>query len=221
MTQPGQTSRTELKRLAYKASFETSDLHSILDDNLVAHVGLVEDGKPLVIPMTYGRSENTLFLHGSSGSRLMRLLADNPNVCVSITELNALKVSRSNFNSGMHYRSAVVFGKARLLEDEEKLAALDLISESLIPGRVAEARPMTKKEAAATIIVALALDEASVKISTNEVDDPEEDMNRGFWAGIVPLIRSVGEIIPADSESRSLPIPESVRRFAERQQARR
>jgi len=221
MTQPGQTSRTELKRLAYKASFETSDLHSILDDNLVAHVGLVEDGKPLVIPMTYGRSENTLFLHGSSGSRLMRLLADNPNVCVSITELNALKVSRSNFNSGMHYRSAVVFGKARLLEDEEKLAALDLISDSLIPGRVAEARPMTKKEAAATIIVALALDEASVKISTNEVDDPEEDMNRGFWAGIVPLIRSVGEIIPADSESRSLPIPESVRRFAERQQARR
>ena len=221
MTQPGQTSRTELKRLAYKASFETSDLHSILDDNLVAHVGLVEDGKPLVIPMTYGRSENTLFLHGSSGSRLMRLLADNPNVCVSITELNALKVSRSNFNSGMHYRSAVVFGKARLLEDEEKLAALDLISESLIPGRVAEARPMTKKEAAATIIVALALDEASVKISTNEVDDPAEDMNRGFWAGIVPLMRSVGEIIPADSESRSLPIPESVRRFAERQQARR
>lgn len=221
MTQPGQTSRTELKRLAYKASFETSDLHSILDDNLVAHVGLVEDGKPLVIPMTYGRSENTLFLHGSSGSRLMRLLADNPNVCVSITELNALKVSRSNFNSGMHYRSAVVFGKARLLEDEEKLAALDLISDSLIPGRVAEARPMTKKEAAATIIVALALDEASVKISTNEVDDPEEDMNRGFWAGIVPLIRSVGEIIPADNESRSLPIPESVRRFAERQQARR
>ena len=221
MTQPGQTSRTELKRLAYKASFETSDLHSILDDNLVAHVGLVEDGKPLVIPMTYGRSENTLFLHGSSGSRLMRLLADNPNVCVSITELNALKVSRSNFNSGMHYRSAVVFGKARLLEDEEKLAALDLISDSLIPGRVAEARPMTKKEAAATIIVALALDEASVKISTNEVDDPEEDMNRGFWAGIVPLIRSVGEVIPADSESRSLPIPESVRRFAERQQARR
>lgn len=221
MTQPGQTSRTELKRLAYKASFETSDLHSILDDNLVAHVGLVEDGKPLVIPMTYGRSENTLFLHGSSGSRLMRLLADNPNVCVSITELNALKVSRSNFNSGMHYRSAVAFGKARLLEDEEKLAALDLISDSLIPGRVAEARPMTNKEAAATIIVALALDEASVKISTNEVDDPEEDMNRGFWAGIVPLIRSVGEIIPADNESRSLPIPESVRRFAERQQARR
>ena len=137
MSQPGRTSRTELKRLPYKASFETSDLHSIIDENLVAHVGLVEDGQPLVIPMTYGRSEDTLFLHGSSGSRLMRLSADNARVCVSIVELNALKVARSNFNSGMHYRSAVIFGEARLLKDEEKLAALDLISDSLIPGRVA------------------------------------------------------------------------------------
>ena len=218
MSRPGQTDRTELKRLAYKASFETSDLHSILDENLVAHVGLVENGQPLVIPMTYGRSGDTLYLHGSSGSRLMRLLADSPQVCVSVTELNALKVARSNFNSGMHYRSAVIFGKVRLLEDEKKLAALDLISNALIPGRVSEARPMTKKEAAATIIIALPLDEASVKISVNEVDDPEEDMGLGYWAGIVPLLRGVGEVIPADKESRELPMPESVRRFAERHQ---
>jgi nitroimidazol reductase NimA-like FMN-containing flavoprotein (pyridoxamine 5'-phosphate oxidase superfamily) len=221
MSQPGQSSRTELKRLPYKASFNVSDLHSIIDENLVAHVGLVEKGMPLVIPMTYGRDHDTLFLHGSSGSRLMRLLADNPSVCVSITELNALKVARSNFNSGMHYRSAVIFGTARLLEDDEKLSALDLISDSLIPGRVAEARPMTNKEAAATIIVAVKLDEASVKISVNEVDDPEEDMNLGYWAGIVPLKRDVGDIIPADSESKSLPIPQSVRRFVERHEAGR
>ena len=218
MSQLGQSSRTELKRLPYKASFNVSDLHSIIDENLVAHVGLVEKGMPLVIPMTYGRDHDTLFLHGSSGSRLMRLLADNPSVCVSITELNALKVARSNFNSGMHYRSAVIFGTARLLQDDEKLAALDLISDSLIPGRVAEARPMTKKEAAATIIVALKLDEASVKISVNEVDDPEEDMNLGYWAGIVPLTRGVGKVIPADAESQSLQIPESIKRFVERHQ---
>jgi len=148
----------------------------------------------------------------------MRLLADSPQVCVSVTELNALKVARSNFNSGMHYRSAVIFGKVRLLEDEKKLAALDLISNALIPGRVSEARPMTKKEAAATIIIALPLDEASVKISVNEVDDPEEDMGLGYWAGIVPLLRGVGEVIPADKESRELPMPESVRRFVERHQ---
>ena len=220
MSQPGLTSRTELKRLPYKASFERSDLHSIIDENLVAHVGLVEKGQPLVIPMTYGRDGDTLYLHGSSGSRLMRLLADNPSVCVSITELNALKVARSNFNSGMHYRSAVIFGEARLLQDDEKLSALDLISDSLISGRVAEARPMTKKEAAATIIVAVKLDEASVKISVNEVDDPEEDIDLGYWAGIVPLTRGVGDIIPADAESRSLPVPHSVKRFVERHQAK-
>ena len=219
MSQPGRTSRTELKRLPYKASFETSDLHSIIDENLVAHVGLVEDGQPLVIPMTYGRSEDTLFLHGSSASRLMRLLADNARVCVSIVELNALKVARSNFNSGMHYRSAVIFGEARLLKDEEKLAALDLISDSLIPGRVAEARPMTKKEAAATIIVAVKLEESSVKISVNEVDDPDEDIGIGYWAGILPLVRGVGAVIPADSESQSLDVPESIKRFVERHQA--
>ena len=220
MSQPGLTSRTALKRLPYKASFERSDLHSIIDENLVAHVGLVEKGQPLVIPMTYGRDGDTLFLHGSSGSRLMRLLADTPSVCVSITELNALKVARSNFNSGMHYRSAVIFGEARLLGDDEKLSALDLISNSLIPGRVAEARPMTKKEAAATIIVAVKLDEASVKISVNEVDDPEEDIDLGYWAGIVPLTRGVGDILPADAESRTLPVPQSVKRFVERHQAK-
>lgn len=219
MSDPGLSSRTKLNRLSYKASSKLSDLHSVIDENLVAHVGLVENGQPLVIPMTYGRDGNVLFLHGSSGSRLMRLLAENTSVCVSITELNALKVARSNFNSGMHYRSVVIFGTARLLRDEEKIRALDLISDALIPGRVAEARPMTKKEAAATIIVAVELDEASVKISVNEVDDPEEDLGHGYWAGIIPLTRGVGQVQPADSESMQLPVPESVKRFVERHQS--
>ena len=112
---PGSTDRTTLRRISHKASNEQADLYSILDENLVAHVGVVENGQPLVIPMTYGRSGNTLYLHGSTGSRLMRLLADNANVCISITELNALKVARSTFNSGMHYRAVVIFGKAKLV----------------------------------------------------------------------------------------------------------
>jgi nitroimidazol reductase NimA-like FMN-containing flavoprotein (pyridoxamine 5'-phosphate oxidase superfamily) len=215
---PGSTERTTIKRLAYKASNEQADLYSILDDNLVAHVGLVENGQPIVIPMTYGRSGNTLYLHGSTGSRLMRLLAENPNVCVSITELNALKVARSTFNSGMHYRAAVIFGKAKLIEDDEKLTALGALSDGLIPGRNPEARPTTKKELAATIIIAIELDETSVKISKNEVDDPEEDMNLGYWAGIVPIKTIAAQPIPADEESESLPVPESIKRFIERRQ---
>lgn len=215
---PGSTNRTELKRLSYKASHSQQDLYSILDDNLVAHVAVVQEGKPVVIPMAYGRVDNTLYLHGSTGSRLMRILAQNPDVCVSITELTALKVARSTFNSGMHYRSVVIFGQAKLVPDEEKLTALDALSDAMIPGRVAEARPTTKKELAATIIVSLELDETSVKISTNEVDDPQEDMNRGYWAGILPIQRGWGNPIPADQESKSLPVPDSIVRLTGKQQ---
>lgn len=216
--QPGSTERTTVRRISHKASNELSDLYSILDDNLVAHVALVENGEPIVIPMTYGRDGNTLYLHGSTGSRLMRLLAQNPSVCISITELNALKVARSTFNSGMHYRAAVIFGKAELVSDENKLRALDALSDGLIPGRNLEARPTTKKELAATIIISVELDETSVKISKNEVDDPEEDMNLGYWAGIIPLTTIAGTAIPADSESESLPIPPSIQRFIEKRQ---
>ena len=216
--QPGSTERTTVRRISHKASNELSDLYSILDDNLVAHVAVVENGEPIVIPMTYGRDGNTLYLHGSTGSRLMRLLAQNPSVCISITELNALKVARSTFNSGMHYRAAVIFGKAELVSDEDKLRALDALSEGLIPGRNSEARPTTKKELAATIIISVELDETSVKISKNEVDDPEEDLNLGYWAGIIPLKTIAGRAIPADAESESLPIPPSIQRFIEKRQ---
>ncbi len=211
MANPGGTERTKLNRISYKASHEVSDLYSILDNNLVAHVGLVQDGRPLVIPMAYGRIDDIIYLHGSSGSRLMRLLANQPDVCVSITELTALKVARSTFNSGMHYRSVVIFGKATLIADDKKDEALNALSNAMIPGRVAEVRASTKKELAATIIVSLPLDECSVKISVNEVDDDEQDLNKGTWAGIVPFINTIGEPIPADEEAAGLEVPASVR----------
>ena len=210
---PGSTERTELKRLSYKASGSVEDLYRILDDNLVAHVGVVIDGSPLVIPMAYGRSQDKIYLHGSSGSRLMRHLDTQPEVCISITELTALKVSRSNFNSGMHYRSVMIFGNATLVPEDQKMEALDVVSDAMIPGRVSEARPSTKKEVAATIIIAVDLNETSVKISTNEVDDPEEDMNLGYWAGIVPFRTIADAPIPADSESAGLEVPASIKNF--------
>jgi nitroimidazol reductase NimA-like FMN-containing flavoprotein (pyridoxamine 5'-phosphate oxidase superfamily) len=214
MANPGGTERTKLNRISHKASHEVSDLYSILDDSLVAHVGLVQDGRPLVIPMACGRVDNTLYLHGSSGSRLMRLLQAEPEVCVSVTELTALKVARSTFNSGMNYRSVVIFGKASLVGDADKDAALDALSDALIPGRVKEVRSSTKKELAATIIVALPLDECSVKISANAVEDAESDLNLGTWAGIVPIITSFGTPIPADEEAAGLEVPESIKRLA-------
>ena len=216
MANPGGTERTKLNRISHKASHDVSDLYSILDDNLVAHVGLVQDGCPLVIPMAYGRVDDIIYLHGSSGSRLMRLLAEEPEVCVSITELRALKVARSTFNSGMHYRSVVIFGKASLVSDADKDKALSAVSNAMIPGRVQEVRANTKKELAATIIISLPLDECSVKISVNEIDDDEQDLNKGTWAGTVPFISIIGEPIPADEEAAGLEVPESVRRLSKR-----
>ena len=213
MANPGSTKRTELNRISYKASHSTEDLYSILDSNLVAHVGLIQEGSPVVIPMAYGRVGNTLYLHGSTGSRLMRLLAQEPEVCVSITELNAIKVARSTFNSGMHYRSVVVFGKAELVSEADKDSALNALSDAMIPGRVGEVRASKKKELAATLIVGVSLDECSVKISVNEVDDDEDDLNQGTWAGIVPIRSGYGEPIPADEEAAGLEIPESIRRL--------
>ncbi|MEY5024323.1 MAG: hypothetical protein RL569_1236 [Actinomycetota bacterium] len=216
MAIPGGTERTKLNRISYKASHEVSDLYSVLDSNLVAHVALVQDGRPLVIPMAYGRVDDIIYLHGSSGSRLMRLLENEPEVCVSITELTALKVARSTFNSGMHYRSVVIFGRASLVSDEKKDEALNALSDAMIPGRVAEVRASTKKELAATVIVSLPLDECSVKISVNEVDDDEGDLNQGTWAGIVPFVTTIGEPIPADDEAAGLEVPASVRNLAKR-----
>jgi uncharacterized protein len=210
MAKPGSTDKTKLNRLSYKSSSEVSDLESILDANLVAHVAVVFDGDPLVIPMAYGRVGNTLFLHGSSGSRLMRVLEKEPRVCISITELNGIKVARSTFNSGMHYRSVVIFGNAKLVPAEQKAAALDAISNSMIPGRVAEVRASNKKELAATLIISVELDETSVKISDNPVSDEPEDFGTGVWAGIVPMRQVVLEAIAADEESAGLEIPKSV-----------
>jgi nitroimidazol reductase NimA-like FMN-containing flavoprotein (pyridoxamine 5'-phosphate oxidase superfamily) len=213
MNKPGSTEKTKLNRISHKASDSISDLHSVLDDNLVAHVGIIFDGAPLVIPMAYGRIDNRLYLHGSSGSRLMRALTENPQVCVSITELNGIKVARSTFHTGMHYRSAVIFGRAELVSDADKNAAMDAISDSMIPGRMSEVRAHTKKELAATLIIWVDLNETSVKISNNPVADDEDDLGKGVWAGILPIVTSIGTPIPADAEAASLPLPQSIVNF--------
>jgi uncharacterized protein len=212
----GKTERTTLRRMSDRASFDANDLYSIIDDALVAHVGFVVDGKPVVIPMACGRDNNTLLLHGSSGSRLMRALASGAAVSVSITELTGLKVSRSTFESGMDYRSAVIFGEAQLLAGDDKVRALEVISDALLPGRVAETRSSTKKELAATLAISVPLTEASVKIAAGPVSDDPVDLGTGVWAGKIALKLIAGEVTAADPESAGLPVPESVRKFVAR-----
>lgn len=214
----GSTERTKLKRLAEYANFSVAALHSIIDDAMVAHVGFVVEGKPVVIPMACGRDEDTLLLHGSSGSRLMRALASGAQVSVSITELTGLKISRSTFESGMNYRSAVIFGEAKLLEGDAKVRALEAISDALLPGRVAETRSSTKKELAATLAISVPLNEASVKIAEGGVGDDPADFGSGVWAGQISLKLVAGAVTAADEESAGLEVPESVLGFVERRQ---
>jgi len=210
------SSKTRVRRSPHKASDDREQLFDLLERSLVAHVGFIAEGSPVVIPMALGRAGDKLLLHGSSASRLMRTLADGSELAVSITELNAVVAARSTYESSMHYRSAVIFGRARLLADDEKLEALRKISDAMLPGRSSEVRDSSPKELLATMIVELPLTEFSLKISRGPVKDNPADLGRGTWAGIIPLVTSTADPVPADEEAKTLEIPNSVREFRKR-----
>ncbi len=188
-----------VQRHAKREVHERNDIERLLDTQYVAHVGFIDpDTKtPFVIPMGFARDADRILIHGSSGSRIMMSLATGIDLCVTITQLNAIVVARSAFNSSMNYESVMIFGKARVLNDDEKTVALERITEKLIPGMWSYARPLTKKESAATLIVELSLDKLSAKARTGEPKDDEEDVSLPIWAGIVPLTTVKGAAITA------------------------
>jgi nitroimidazol reductase NimA-like FMN-containing flavoprotein (pyridoxamine 5'-phosphate oxidase superfamily) len=154
---------------------------------------VVANGSPVVLPTAYGRIGDTLYLHGSSANRSL-LAADGNEICVTVTHLDGLVCARVAFAHSVNYRSAVVFGTARIVTDQaERLAGLRAVTEQLIPGRWDGLRPPTRKELAATAVLALPLDEASVKIRTGPPKDEPEDLDAGVWAGVVPVAVTFGE----------------------------
>lgn len=183
--------RTRIRRLGEKAVTERAALDSILDEGMVAHVGITDTEHPYVIPMGYARRGDQVIVHGSSGSRLMRALAAGTPACVTVTILDGLVYARSAFESSMNYRSAVVLGQGQRIEGDDELDALRCLSDHLLPGRWDDIRPPSKKELAATITVAVPLVEWSVKVSHGGPDDDPADLEnepwRSIWAGHVPL----------------------------------
>src|SRR4051812_18942284 len=172
------TDRTRIRRLPEKSVEDPAVLHAILDAARVAHVGFTdESGAPVVIPTGAARDGDRLLLHGSTGSRLFRRLAGGCDVCVTTTLLDGIVLARSAFESSMHYRSAMVFGVATVVPDEDKVAALRTMSEAWLPGRWDTLRSPNAKELAATLVLALPLEEWSVKISDGPPDDPAEDLD--------------------------------------------
>jgi nitroimidazol reductase NimA-like FMN-containing flavoprotein (pyridoxamine 5'-phosphate oxidase superfamily) len=186
----------------------------VLDAGLVAHVCVVDDDhQPYVLPVAYARDGERVLFHGSSGSRLFRRLASGVPTCLTVTLLDGIVLARSVFESSMNYRGVMVLGAATKLTGAEKEAALQRITDHLLPGRWAEARHPTKKELAATTVLALSLDEASVKIRDGGPEDPPEDAALPIWAGHVPLRESFDTPVDADDLSQPYPVPDYIRRW--------
>ena len=198
-------------RLADKASTDRAALDALLDTAVVGHVGLVaEDGTPVVIPTAIVRDGDRVLAHGSTGSRWMRRLAQGVPTALAVTSYDGLVVARSAFESSLRYRSAVLFGSCSPLSDDEKERALDLITDTLIPGRVAEVRRPTRAEVAATLVLALPIDDWSLKVSAGWPEDEPEDVAGPAWAGVVPLHQTYDAPLPAPDLAPGIDVPPSV-----------
>jgi nitroimidazol reductase NimA-like FMN-containing flavoprotein (pyridoxamine 5'-phosphate oxidase superfamily) len=189
----------KVRQLQKKAHYEKATVHAILDSGLVAHVAFVQDGAPVVVPMIYGRVDETLYLHGARKARVIRLLEKTERACVNVTLVDGIVLARSAFNSSMHYRSATVFGAPRLVEDPDaKLEALRVISEHSMPGRWDELRAPHEREVKMTGVIRLDIDAASAKLSNAMPDDEEEDYDIPVWAGVLPLTSAFTELVGDD-----------------------
>lgn len=188
------TDRTRVRRAAPRGSYDRETIHRILDEGLICHVGFVHEGTPCVVPTIHWRRGDRLYLHGSVGARMFKGAApDGIELCVTVTLLDGLVLARSAFHHSMNYRSVMVFGRARLVEDEaEKREALDALVDHVIPGRSKETRGANAREMKQTAVLRLPLDEASAKIRAEGVHDDKEDLDGPHWAGVIPLRIAAG-----------------------------
>jgi len=199
-----------MTRYPDKASQDVAELHALLDQVHLAHVALMADGFPLVIPTGIARDGDRVLVHGSTGSRWMRQLSHGADACVSVTSLDAVVVARSAFESSFQYRSAVVFGRFTPVADQDKVAALDVLIEALVPGRSAEVRPSTPRELGATLVLAMPLEQWSLRLSQDWPDDEDADVAGPSWAGVVPVRTVHGEPRAAPDLRDGIDVPPSV-----------
>jgi len=189
--------RNKVRQLREKANYDRDTVHKILDSALIASVGFVEDGQPVVVPMLFGREGETVYLHGARKARVIRLLESTTTACLNVTHVDGLVYARSAFNSSMNYRSATVYGTPRLVEGtDDKLHALKIISESTMPGRWGEVRDSHINEIKKTGVIALDIESASAKLANGMPKDEEEDYAIPIWAGVLPLVSAFTHLQP-------------------------
>jgi nitroimidazol reductase NimA-like FMN-containing flavoprotein (pyridoxamine 5'-phosphate oxidase superfamily) len=202
------TDRTALKRLPDRGSHELALINEILDEGFVCHVGFTTDRGPVVIPTAYGRVGDTMYLHGSPASRMVRTLKGGLPVCVTVTLIDGLVLARSTFHHSLNYRSVVVFGTAIEVTDrDEKAAALSSFVEHIVAGRSADARAANEKELRGTTVLALPVTEASAKVRTGGPIDDAEDLELPVWAGVLPFAKGMGEPVPDPATPDHVPVP--------------
>jgi len=195
--------RTRVVREPDRAVYDRETVYRILDEGFLCHAGFVVDGQPFVIPTSYGRKDASLYIHGSAASRMLRQFKEGVPVCITVTLLEGLVLARSIFNHSMNYRSVVILGKATLVDDPaEKLAALRILSEHILPGRWDDSRQPNERELKATSVLHVPIEEFSAKVRQGPAIDDEEDYSFPTWAGVVPLEMVAGK--PID-DARLLP----------------
>ncbi|MER6915827.1 pyridoxamine 5'-phosphate oxidase family protein [Streptomyces sp. NPDC000594] len=219
------TDRTVPTRSKDRAVYDRERVHALLDEAYLCHLGFVRDGAPVVLPTLYARVGERVYVHGSTGSRPLRMANGTPGgaateggeepglaVCLTVTHLDGLVLARSAFHHSMNYRSVVIHGTAHPVTDpEERRIALDALVDAVIPGRSRDSRPANPRELAATAVLGLDLAEVSAKVRTGPPVDEPEDMDLPYWAGVVPVVRSYGTPIPDDAMDPSIPLPEYLR----------
>lgn len=208
------TARTRVRRKPGRGSYDRELIYEILDRALICHVAFASKGQPYAMPTIHARRGDTLYLHGSNGSRMLRIAAAGEPLCVTATIVDGIVLARSIFHHSLNYRSAVVIGAGRRVTDEgEKSAALEAVVEHVIPGRTGDARGPSPKEIRATTVVAIALEEASAKVRTGPpVDDPE-DQSLPVWAGVLPLALNPGRPVPDHDLAAGIAFPEYASRW--------
>lgn len=209
------TGRTVPTRAPQRASYDRELVHSLLDQACVCHLGFVRDGAPVVLPTLYARVGETLYLHGSTGSRPLRMAGEaDPGlpVCLTVTHVDGLVLARSAFHHSINYRSVVVHGVAHRVTDAgERSKALDALVDQAVPGRSADSRPANAKELAATAVLRLDLEEVSAKVREGGPSDDPEDLSLPHWSGVVPVSVRRGAPVPSEDLDPSVPLPDYLR----------
>ena len=210
------TDKTKVKRAPKRGHYDTKTIYEILDKDFICQIGFVYDGYPVVIPTIYGRKDDYLYFHGSSVSRLLVTMETGIPISLNVTQTDAIVLARSAFHHSLNYHSVTVFGQAVLVKDEkERLEALKIVSDQIIPMRWEETRLPNKKELKATKILKLKITEASAKIRTGPPKDEKEDYNLDIWAGIIPIQKKFGQPLADPNLKSGIPIAHSVKNLIE------